>query len=150
MGQRLEQYGRLEGQRLKQSATDIGKAVADIALALRAYRHVDRQHQGIEPGVRGAAYHVLADLSLVRRIKLIPGIGRRDLGRRLDRGVAGARHDVRDVRFCRGLRQHKIGAAAEKARPAGRCNAERARVGPAEQARRLIALRDVDQIARQK
>ena len=50
MGQRLEQYGRLEGQRLKQSAADIGKAVADVALALRAYRHVDRQHQGIEPG----------------------------------------------------------------------------------------------------
>src|SRR5229473_1356441 len=48
----------------------------------------------------------------------------------------------------RRLRQHQIGAAAEEAGQAGGRDAEGLGVEAAEQARALVALRDIDEIAR--
>ena len=150
MGHRLGQDRGLEAQRLEQAAADIGEAVADVALALRADRRIDGQHQRAEPGIGRALDQVGVDRRVARGIELIPVVLRRDLGRRLDRVVAGARHDVRDVRVARRLGQHQIGMVAEQPRPAGRRDAERAREGLAENRLCLVALRHVDEIARQQ
>ncbi len=41
-----------------------------IALAPRPHRHVDGQHQRLDPAIGGAADQVLADLAVARRIEL--------------------------------------------------------------------------------
>ena len=74
----------------------------------------------------------------------------RDLGCGLDRVVAGARHDVRDIRVAGGLGEHQIGMIAEQPRPAGRRNAERARKSLTKYCLRLVARRHINQVARQQ
>src|SRR5262249_11866701 len=83
-------------------------------------------------------------------IELVPRVFRRDAGRVLDRVIAGAGHDVGDVRLTRGLGQHHVGAAAKQPGAAGRRDAEGARKGLPEDRRRLLALGDIDEIARQQ
>jgi hypothetical protein len=151
MRQRLGEDRRLQRERrLEPVAADVGEAAARIALAVRAHRHIDGQHQRIQAGVVDAADHVVGDLRIARGIELIPGMLRRGAPCRLDRLVARGGHDVGNVGVLRGGREHHVGAAAEQTGAAGRRDAERARVGPAEDGRRLVAAGDVDQVARQQ
>jgi len=142
----LQAHGRTPPR----GAADVGEAVADVALALGADRHVDGQHQRVEAGVGGAPDQVVGDLAVARGVELIPGVLGRDLGRVLDGVGAGARHDVGDVGVGRGAGQHQIGAAPEQPGAAGRRDAERALVGAPENRRRLVARGHVDQVARQE
>ena len=151
MCQRLEQDRGFQAECLEKPAADIGKPVADIALALWSCTGTSTvSTSASRPASAVRRIMSSRDLGVARRVELIPRIVWRDFCRRLDRVVAGARHDVGDVRSRRRLGQHQIGAAAEEARAAGRRDAERARIGAAEQGRRLVALRDIDQVARQQ
>ena len=151
MGQRLGEQRRLEAEgRPHPVAADIGKTVPDVALALGMHRHIDGQHQRLEPRIGSTADQVLRDRAVARRVELVPGVVRRDPRRGLQRVVARPRHDVGDVGLGRGLGQHHVGAAAEEPGAAGRRDAERARIGAAEDRLRLVALGYVDEIARQE
>src|SRR5579883_3043806 len=151
MRHRLQQDPRLQLQRFAHAAPAHGaKTVADVALALRMDRHVDGQHQRVEPGVARPAHEIVGDVHVARGVELIPGVVRRHPRRRLHRGVAHARHDEGDVGRRRRLGQHQIAAGAVEPDPAGRRDAERARIGAPEDCLRLVALGDVDQIARQQ
>jgi hypothetical protein len=114
------------------------------------HRHVDGQHQRAAAGIGGAPHQILRDFRVARRIELVPHVVGRDLRGGLDRGVAAARHDVGDVRLGRRPGQHQIGVTAEQPGGAGRRDAERARIGAAEDGLALVAARDVDEIARQQ
>ncbi len=123
-------------------------AVARVAFAVGALRHVDGEDQRAQPGIARALDHVLGDRLVLGGIELVPAVVGRELAEILDRAGAGARHDEGHVGVARRLGQHQIGAAAEQAGEAGGRDADRARIGPAEQGRRLLARRDVDQVAR--
>ncbi|MFZ2006504.1 MAG: hypothetical protein WAV02_15575 [Stellaceae bacterium] len=75
---------------------------------------------------------------------------RRHLGGGFHRIVAAARLDVGDVGVARCLGEHEVGAAAEQASGASRRDAEGRIELAAEDGLRLVALRDIDQVARQQ
>ena len=123
-------------------------AVARVALAVGAFGHVDGEDQRLQAGIAGALDHVLGDRLVLGGVELVPAVVGRELAESLDRAGAGARHDEGHVGVARRLGQHQVGAAAEQAGKAGRRDADRARIGPPEQRRRLVAHRHVDQVAR--
>ena len=73
-----------------------------------------------------------------------------NLGAGLDRVITGARHYVGDVRVSCRLGEHAIGVPAKEAGTTGRRDAERARKGVAEDRLRLVARRNIDEVARQQ
>src|SRR5512146_2556210 len=141
MHQRLQRLRPFELQRQLE-------AVAQVALALGGNRHVDRQYQGAQPSVVCTPDHVFGNLAVARRVELVPGMARRQLRGRLDRGGGSARHDERDVGGGRGPGQYEIGVRTKQRRKAGRRDAERARVAAAEQGGGLAAPINLDQVAR--
>ena len=124
------------------------EAVAAVALAVGADRHVDGDHQRREAGVGDAADHVLGDLAVAGDVELIPAVLGRQPAQVLDQPGGGARHDEGHVGGLGRLGQHHVAAAPEQARTPGRRDADRARVGPAEQGRALVAGGDIDAVAR--
>ena len=123
-------------------------AVARVALAVGAFGHVDREDQRAQAGIARTLDHVLGDRLVLGGIELVPAMVGRQLAEILDRAGAGTRHDEGHVGVARRLGQHQVGAAAEQAGETGRGDADRARIGPAENGGRLVARRDVDQVAR--
>ena len=123
-------------------------AVARVALAVGAFGHVDREDQRLQAGIAGALDHVLGDRLVLGGVELVPAMVGGELAESLDRAGARARHDEGHVGVARRLGQHQVGAAAEQAGEAGRRDADGAGIGPAEQRRRLVAHRHVDQVAR--
>ena len=124
------------------------EAVATVALAVGADRHVDGYHQRREPGAGGAAHHVLGNLAVARDVELIPAVLGRQPAQVLDQPRGRAGHDEGDVGFPGCLGQHHVAAAPEQRGTPGRRNPDRARVGPAEQRRALIPDGHVDAVAR--
>ena len=114
------------------------------------HRHIDGQHQRADPGVAGPPDQRIGDIAVLRGIELEPDIVRGDPRGLFHRGVAAARHDVGDVRAAAASASMHLAFAPVEADAAGRRDPERARIGMAEHGRRLVALRHVDQIARQQ
>ena len=141
MAQRLQQDRQPQPERAREP-------VAQVALALRADRRVDRDHQRADPGIAGTPDHVLRDGPVARAVELEPGMvagRRRD---RLQRGVRCRRQHEGDARLGRGAGEQQVGIGAEQPGEAGGCDAERAAPGPAEQAHRLVDRRHRTEIAR--
>ena len=123
-------------------------AVARVAFAVGALGHVDGEDQRLEARIGGPLDEVLGNGGILGRIELVPAMVGGELAEILDRAGAGARHDEGHVGVARGLGQHQVGAMAEEPRETGRRDADGARIGPSEERRRLVAHRDVDQVAR--
>jgi len=81
-------------------------------------------------------------------VELVPAVVGRQLAEILDQPRGRARHDERHVGVPGRLGQHHIAAAPEQRGAPGRRDPDRARIGPAEQARALISGRHIDAVAR--
>ena len=124
------------------------EAIAHVALALGGHGHIDRQHQGAEIGVARAPDHICGNLSVARRVELIPGMRGRHLGRRFDRSGGSARHDERNIGGGRRPREYQVGVSAKQRRQASRRDAEWAREALSEERGGLVAPCDVDHVTR--
>ena len=110
--------------------------------------HVERDGERGEAGIAGAAHHVLGDAAVLGEVELVPAVIRGDAAEVLDQAGAGAGHDEGHVGGLGRLGQHHVAAAPEQPDEAGGRDADRARVGLAEQGGALVARGHVDAVAR--
>ena len=118
------------------------ESVADIVLAVGRHRHVGGDDEGVVAGVRDPVDQGLDAGGIAGQISLVPGGGvfAPDVLQR-DQGRGGKAH--RHVHAGGRARQHDVAAIGAQRGRAHRGNAERRRIGLAEQGRGLVAARDV-------
>ena len=133
-----------EAQARLQRAREAG---AQVVLAIRRGRRVDREHQRAVSRLRDAVDQRVDARRVARQVRLEPGV--RILGHDLlEPDQRRSRDDHRDVRLPRAAREHEIAAVRRHRADAHRPDAEGMRVGLAQQLDRLRAIADADEHAR--
>ena len=138
----------LQHNRRRQCAERHLEPIAHVPFTLCADRHIQGDHQLLDSRFSRSFDERVGNGAVTGRVNLAPDIVGRYFDRVLECAVCGHRHHERNVCSLRRLGEHQITVMAKHAERTGRSDAERTVIVTAKQRGRLLALGNIEHVAR--